>query len=217
MNIHDATEQAYKNGYEQGLKDAGMNKYGGINDMPHCEKRIYGLWYQMLRRCYDTTQHNRPQGRAYADCEVCSRWKRLSCFAKDVKKLDGYSEWCNKKGYCLDKDTKKPGNKVYSKDTCSFIPCKDNIRDVSRRHPGITKKANEANKVMYSLEKDGETLIFTSEKEACVFLGVKQCSVASCYLKGYKCKGYKIAKMDLPEPYNPDIPRDQWEDKSRFD
>lgn len=25
------------------------------------------------------------------------------------------------------------------------------------------------------------------------------------------------AKMDLPEPYNPDIPRDQWEDRAKFD
>lgn len=25
------------------------------------------------------------------------------------------------------------------------------------------------------------------------------------------------AKMDLPEPYNPDIPRDQWEDKAKFE
>lgn len=25
------------------------------------------------------------------------------------------------------------------------------------------------------------------------------------------------AKMDLPEPYNPNIPRDQWEDRARFE
>lgn len=25
------------------------------------------------------------------------------------------------------------------------------------------------------------------------------------------------ARMDLPEPYNPDIPRDQWQDKARFE
>ena len=35
-----------------------MNKYGGISDI-HCDKRIYNLWYQMLRRCYDTEQHIR--------------------------------------------------------------------------------------------------------------------------------------------------------------
>lgn len=174
-----------------------MNKYGGINDLPNCDKRVYGLWFQMLRRCYDTTQHERSKGKSYADCEVCDRWKSLSCFAKDIKKLEGYYEWLTKKGYCLDKDTKVPGNKVYSKSTCRFIPYTENVRDVSRRHKNITRKANEANKVKYMLEADGVTLLFDSEKAACEFLGVRMCSVSSCYHKGYKCKGYNIAKMDL--------------------
>ena len=33
-------------------------------------------------------------------------------------------------------------------------------------------------------------------KAACEYLGVKRCSVSSCCHKGYKCKGYKITKMD---------------------
>ena len=176
-----------------------MNKYGGINDMPSCDKRVYNLWFQMLRRCYDATQHERAKGRAYADCEVCDRWKMLSCFAKDIKKLDGYNEWLTKTGYCLDKDTKVTGNKIYSKATCQFIPYTENVRDVSRRHANITRKANEANKVKYMLKAGGTTLLFDSEKAACEFLGVKKCSVSSCYHKGYKCKGYTIAKMDLEE------------------
>ena len=114
--------------------------------MPNCDKRVYGLWYQMLRRCYDTTQHEREKGKSYADCEVCDGWKMLSCFAKDIK--------------------------------------------------NITKKANEANQTKYVLEANGVTLLFDSEKSACEFLGVKKCSVSSCYHKGYKCKGYRISKMD---------------------
>lgn len=121
-----------------------MNKYGGINDMPNCDKRVYGLWFNMLRRCYDTTQHEREKGKSYADCEVCDRWKILSCFANDIKKLEGYNDWMNKTGYCLDKDMKIPGNKVYRKAACMFVPASENIREVSKRHPNITKKANEA-------------------------------------------------------------------------
>ena len=37
-------------------------------------------------------------------------------------------------------------------------------------------------------------------KEACEAMGVRQCSVASCYRRGYRCKGYIITKMDLEEP-----------------
>lgn len=73
-----------------------MNKYGGVNDFPNCDKRIYNLWFQMLRRCYDTTQHERVRGKSYANCEVCDRWKTLSCFVKDIKKLDGYNDWLTK-------------------------------------------------------------------------------------------------------------------------
>ena len=178
-----------------------MNKYGGINDMGTCDKRVYNLWFQMLRRCYDTTQHERDRGRSYADCEVCDRWKMLSCFAKDITRLEGYNDWLTKSGYCLDKDTKVPGNKVYSKATCRFIPYTENIRDVAKRHPDILKNAREAHKTKYVLEANGVTLIFDSEKAACEFLGVKKCSVSSCYRQGCKCKGYVIkrAKMDLEE------------------
>lgn len=173
-----------------------MNKYGGINDLPNCDKRVYDLWFQMLRRCYDTEEHSRDRGKSYADCEVCDRWKMLSCFAKDIKKLDGYNDWLTKTGYCLDKDIKITGNKVYCKAACKFVPTSENVRDVSKRNPNITKHANEANKVKYVLDGKGVTLLFDSEKDACEFLGVKKCSVSSCYHKGYKCKGYKIEKMD---------------------
>ena len=160
-----------------------QNKYGGINDAK-VDKRVYGLWYQMLRRCYDHGQQERSRGKSYADCYVCERWLRLSNFAKDIKRLDGYSDWESKVGYCLDKDIRNPGNKVYSPTTCCFVPYTDNIR--------------EANKTKYVLHAEGITLIFDSEKAACEFLGVKKCSVASCRIKGSKCKGYTItcAKMD---------------------
>jgi hypothetical protein len=174
-----------------------MNKYGGINDLPACNKRVYNLWFQMLRRCYDTTQHERARGQSYAGCEVCDRWKTLSCFAKDIQKLEGYDEWLTKTGYCLDKDTKVPGNKVYRKSACRFIPLSENIRDVSKRHPNITNNANEANKTKYVIEADGVTILFDSEKAACEFLGVRRCSVSSCYRRGTKCKGYTIARAKM--------------------
>lgn len=173
-----------------------MNKYGGINDFPNCDKRVYGLWFQMLRRCYDTTQHERARGQSYADCEVCDRWKLLSCFAKDITKLEGYSDWLNKTGYCLDKDTKIPGNKMYCKAACRFIPRSENIRDIHKRKPENIGRLHEKAKVKYMLQKGDDILVFDSEKEACEYMGVVRCSVSSCYRRGRKCKGYKISKMD---------------------
>lgn len=50
---------------------------------------------------------------------------------------------------------------------------------------------------IYSLEKDGIIHQFNSEKEACVFLGVAKCSVASCYRRNSLCKGWKIKKVGV--------------------
>lgn len=47
----------------------------------------------------------------------------------------------------------------------------------------------------YKLSKNGEEKFFNSEKDACVFLGVVTCSVASCYRKGSLCKGWAIEKI----------------------
>lgn len=90
-----------------------MNKYGGINDSSNCNKRIYNLWFGILRRCYDTTQHKRPKGKAYADCEVCNDWKKLSCFERDIKTLSNYDKWEQSNDYVLDwSDTDEmPNNK----------------------------------------------------------------------------------------------------------
>ena len=47
----------------------------------------------------------------------------------------------------------------------------------------------------YELHKDGEVISFDSEKDACEYLNVKQCSIASCYRKNKLCKGYKVVKL----------------------
>lgn len=179
--------------------NVNQNKYGGYADCA-VNKRVYNLWYQMLRRCYDHEQQNRSRGMSYKNCIVCERWMRLSSFAADIKKLEGYKNWLNKHGYCLDKDIKSPGNNMYAPAFCHFVPCAENIREANKRTRSY-RAANEANKVMYYLEKDGTTLVFESEIAACRYLGVKKCSVSSCRIKGYKCKGYaiKCAKMDLED------------------
>lgn len=172
------------------------NKYGGVCDVLNPDKRVYGLWYGMLRRCYDKEQQERNRGKSYVGCTVSDRWLDYSNFAKDIKTLFGYESWLNNKGYCLDKDTINPNNKEYSKDNCCFIPYTENIRDIHRRKPQNIERLHELNKVKYMLIKNDEILVFNSEKEACEYMGVVRCSISSCYRRGSKCKGYRIAKMD---------------------
>lgn len=169
-----------------------QNKYGGIVDCEIMDKRTYELWYQMLRRCYDKEQQKRSRGKSYIGCTVSPRWMYLSNFALDIKSLDGYECWRDKVGYCLDKDTKVYGNKVYSKETCCFIPYAENIRDMNKRNPHVHRQQRTT---QYILFNDKEKIYFNTEKDACAFLGVKPCTVSSCYRYSCKCKGYSIAKM----------------------
>lgn len=121
----------------------------------------------------------------------------LSNFATDIQKLDGYENWRDKIGYCLDKDIRIPGNKFYAPSACCFIPYTENIREANKRTKSY-RAANEANKTVYYLKRDDVTLVFESESAACKYLGVKKCTVSSCRRRGCKCKGYEIecAKMD---------------------
>ena len=74
-------------------------------------------WRGMLTRCYsERYQEKRP---SYIGCSVCDEWTYLS----------GFKRWFDvhyKDGYALDKDIIKKGNKVYSSDTCAFVPTEIN-------------------------------------------------------------------------------------------
>ena len=77
----------------------------------------YIRWNNMLERCYSNkSQEKRP---TYKGCSVCEGWLLFSTFKKWMEQ----QEW---EGRALDKDFLIEGNKVYSPDTCVFIPIKLN-------------------------------------------------------------------------------------------
>ena len=86
----------------------------------------YGLWKNMLRRCYsDTYKKKYP---TYEGCK-CS---------ENFKSYEYFYEWCHNQigfgneGFELDKDLLVKGNKVYSEDSCIFIPTEINTLLVKR-------------------------------------------------------------------------------------
>ena len=81
----------------------------------------YMLWCDMLRRCYsETFQKKRP---TYKDCEASENFKSYEYFYEWCHKQVGFG----KEGWHLDKDLLIKGNKVYSEDSCIFIPSDVNL------------------------------------------------------------------------------------------
>lgn len=178
-----------------------MNKYGGVNDMPdgftktELGKRVYSLWFGMLRRCYDHKQHKRKRGKSYSNVVVCDRWFYLKNFYEDIQKLDGYSDWLERDSMSLDKDIyAQEVTKIYSPVTCKFVTVKENMQEMNSRCDTI-KIAQEANKTIYVIFKGDEYHVFNSEKEACDYIGAKKCSIASAYRQGVKCFGWNVIRI----------------------
>ena len=80
----------------------------------------YDLWNGMLRRCYSASLKKIYP--TYKDCK-CS---------ENFKSYEYFYEWCNSQvgfgveDFELDKDLLTKGNKVYSEDSCIFIPSEIN-------------------------------------------------------------------------------------------
>lgn len=73
----------------------------------------YDRWYGVLSRCY--SKRSEKVSPTYKDCYVCDEWLYFSNFKAWMEKHD----W---EGKDLDKDLLIEGNKVYSPETCIFVP-----------------------------------------------------------------------------------------------
>ena len=81
------------------------------------DKKSYKVWNSMLERCYSNKSliHNPT----YKDCTVCREWH---CFANFEKWFDENYYEIDNETMCLDKDILVKGNKIYSPETCIFVP-----------------------------------------------------------------------------------------------
>ena len=86
------------------------------------DKKEYIIWHSMLQRCYDPKyQKEKP---TYKGCKV----------EEHLLNFQNMCKWLDKNYYeipgeimCLDKDILCKGNKVYSRNTCIFVPERINL------------------------------------------------------------------------------------------
>jgi hypothetical protein len=104
-----------------GISDTGDYPKSEIVEGKKRNTLEYQRWYSMFNRCYSDKVHQ--QFPAYRGCSVSDNFKSFQYFA----------EWCQSQigfgleDYHLDKDILVKGNKVYSEDTCCFVPRRINF------------------------------------------------------------------------------------------
>ena len=90
----------------------------GINDLRDQRKtsKEFGLWCDMLTRCYSEKLHARIP--TYKDCLTSKEFRRYSDFKNWCQGQIGFGLF----GFELDKDIIQKGNKEYHPDKCVFLP-----------------------------------------------------------------------------------------------
>lgn len=127
-----------------GIYDVGRVKSNPVS------LKIRNMWHNMLERCYCEKFHKLQP--TYKDVDVCERWKVFSNFEQDVLSMNNFDKAMSHK-WSLDKDAIKIGNKVYSKQTCCFLPQEINsklstIQNLSSDEYGVTKLPHGAYRVV---------------------------------------------------------------------
>ena len=110
-----------KNPYDKEVCGVAFIGEGEYNSKFH--RKAYLYWKCMIERCYDPYELNKRP--TYIDCTVCKEWLNFQNFAKWYE--ENYYE-CNEHKMSLDKDILVKGNKIYSPETCIFVPM--NINDM---------------------------------------------------------------------------------------
>lgn len=100
---------------------AGVNDWVGKTKVDGKAIREYSLWKGMLRRCF--SEEYKQKKPTYNDVTCSKDWLSMTTFIEDVSQMKGFGL----SGWELDKDILHKGNKLYSKDTCCFVPQEVNL------------------------------------------------------------------------------------------
>ena len=169
--------------------------YRGLEGVD-CTAESYIKWHDMINRCYNVKFHKRqPQ---YKGCTVCEEWLNYCNFKVwyDQHKIPGMS-------LDLDKDILFKGNKVYSPETCCFVPHAINTLFLSR------KEARGEYPIGVSYEKEKKKF------RACMAFMGEQIKLGTFDTAEDAFARYKEYKedfiQDMAEQYKDEIPNKVYE------
>lgn len=163
----------------------GVGYFGIGNYRPKVFFNIYSIWRNMFVRCYDLAYQEKEP--TYIECSVDPRWHNFQVFAKWFEQ--NYVE-----GYHLDKDILIKYNKIYSPETCCFVP-----REINNL---FTKRQNDRGECPIGIHKLGNKFIArVNKKESRVHVG-------SFNTKEEAFQAYKTAK----ETYIKEV-ANKWKDR----
>ncbi len=104
--------------YERRTYGIGYLGEGKYKTKENGEKtKCYNVWHDMLKRCYSEKCHKKQP--TYKNCKVSEEFHNFQNFSYWY--YDNYYEIEGER-MCLDKDILHKGNKIYSPDTCVFVP-----------------------------------------------------------------------------------------------
>jgi len=107
-----------KNIYKKSVYGVGFIGYGEFKSkINNKNSKIYSTWSKMLERCYTDRK------RSYKNVFVCEEWHNFQNFAKWY--VENYYE-LKDEIIEIDKDILIKNNKIYSPQTCIFVPKKIN-------------------------------------------------------------------------------------------
>lgn len=135
-----------------GVGFIGIGPYNSTN-----RKRAMSIWVGMLSRCYHPNLLERNP--TYADCSVAEVWHNFQNFVL-------WFENFYKEGWEIDKDLMSENGKIYSPETCCFLPKKLNLLLSELDKDSCGFYSDKRNKVKtYTVRYNGENLGTFRNKE----------------------------------------------------
>ena len=138
----------------------------------------YTTWHNMMKRCY--CEKFIEVNPAYKGCTVIERWRRFQNFCDDIPHLEGQKTLAKGIDVEIDKDILVEGNRVYSKETCSWV-----TRFENSNHNSIKGKYYRA------MSPEGTVYYFRSQVNFSRSHNLSAKTISKCLSDKYPHKTYK--------------------------